>query len=99
MNLHQISRLIVRLQGFTFLLYTIIYATYLPQYFRAFNTIHVSHDLDAIATQNFGTAMLRTTVYLLVALVLLGRTEQCIQFLAGMVEPRIQNASREDLKF
>jgi hypothetical protein len=78
MNTKELARFFVRFQGAVFVFYGLVATSYIGSYYRAFDTLHATRDLDAAATISFLGEVFRVGGHFLLAIILLAKTDKVI---------------------
>lgn len=78
MNLSDFARFFVRFNGASFAFWAIYAAIDLPPYVRNYSIVHEIPGADALAARDLATIVLKIAIQLLIALVLLVKTDQVI---------------------
>ena len=78
MNTKELARFFVRFQGAVFVFYGLVASSYIGSYYRAFDTMHATRDLDGAATISFLGEVFRVGAHFGLALILLTKTDRVI---------------------
>jgi hypothetical protein len=88
MSTHELARLFIRFQGAVFVFYGLVASSYIGSYYHAFDIVHATRELDNAATISFLGEVFRVAGHLVLALVLLTKTDWVISLFAPKPAPR-----------
>jgi hypothetical protein len=93
MNTKDLARFFVRFQAAVFVFYGVVAASYFGTYFRAFDTLHATKDLNDAATIIFLGELFRVGIHFVLALILFLNTDRVISYFVANPSPPSKSES------